>query len=216
QHFEFMEEALKLSEKALEFNEVPVGCVFVLDGKEIIGRGMNATNESLCGIRHAEFVAIDEILQKYSNIYQTNDEIIENVFSNCELYVTVEPCIMCASALRQLKIKRVIFGCGNDRFGGNGTVVSCNKGFPKNHNSNNYPKEYSSYPGILNKKAVLMLRKFYLQENDKAPDPQVKKNRININTNEFPKIDYQKYLDLEDFLSFYGEERIDFFNDQVD
>ncbi|KAF8451790.1 cytidine deaminase-like protein [Terfezia claveryi] len=106
-HHEFMRYALEMAEIALKTDEVPVGCVFVHKG-EIIGKGMNDTNRSLCGTRHAEFVALEHILKtKPPSIFQETD-----------LYVTVEPCIMCASALRQLKIRAVYFGCLNDRFGG--------------------------------------------------------------------------------------------------
>lgn len=66
------------------------------------------------GTRHAEFLAIEEILKKNP----------PSIFSETDLYVTVEPCIMCASALRQLKIRKVYFGCSNDRFGGTGGVFS--------------------------------------------------------------------------------------------
>jgi len=66
------------------------------------------------GTRHAEFVAIAEILQKHP----------PSVFKETVLYVTVEPCIMCASALRQLGISAVYFGCLNERFGGTGGVLT--------------------------------------------------------------------------------------------
>lgn len=58
--------------------------------------------------------AIDTILNEHST----------TSFSNVDLYVTVEPCIMCASALRQIGIRHVYFGCGNDKFGGNGSVFN--------------------------------------------------------------------------------------------
>ena len=66
------------------------------------------------GTRHAEFQAINSILKDYP----------PTVFQETDLYVTVEPCIMCASALRQFKIKAVYYGCTNDRFGGTGGVLS--------------------------------------------------------------------------------------------
>lgn len=96
---------------------------------------MNDTNRSYCvrilgsfpdlctstkdfkGTRHAEFVAIEEILKTYP----------PSVFRETDLYVTVEPCIMCASAIRQLGIRAVYFGCLNDRFGGNGGVLNIHK-----------------------------------------------------------------------------------------
>lgn len=69
------------------------------------------------GIRHAELIAIEKILEHYP----------ASVFKETTLYVTVEPCLMCAAALKQLHIKAVYFGCGNDRFGGCGSVFSINK-----------------------------------------------------------------------------------------
>jgi tRNA-specific adenosine deaminase 2 len=66
------------------------------------------------GTRHAEFLAIAEALQSYP----------KSVFAQVDLYVTVEPCVMCASLLRQYNIRQVYFGCANDRFGGNGSVLS--------------------------------------------------------------------------------------------
>ena len=73
--------------------------------------------------RHAELEAIDEILADKT----LTPEMTEYPLSTTTLYVTVEPCIMCASALRQLGIKRVYYGCGNDRFGGCGSVLGVNQ-----------------------------------------------------------------------------------------
>ncbi|CAG8610015.1 10071_t:CDS:2, partial [Paraglomus occultum] len=89
----YMQHALALAEEAYENQEVPVGCVFVYK-EEIIGSGRNRTNETFNGTRHAELEAIDAIL--------SNDKYTKDVFRECVLYVTVEPCIMCAYALRQL------------------------------------------------------------------------------------------------------------------
>ena len=104
---------VRQAELALTSDETPVGCVFVKDG-EIIGRGMNETNRTLNGTRHAEFVAIAGILSKnpLSILHET------------DLYVTVEPCVMCASMLRQYGIRAVYFGCWNERFGGTGGVLN--------------------------------------------------------------------------------------------
>jgi tRNA-specific adenosine deaminase 2 len=84
-----------------------VGCVFVKDG-EIIGRGMNETNRTLNG------VAIAGILSKHPI----------KILNEIDLYVTVEPCVMCASMLRQYGIRAVYFGCWNERFGGTGGVLN--------------------------------------------------------------------------------------------
>lgn len=130
------------AEEALAAGEVPVGCVFVRNGS-VIAKARNRTNElrnvsiftsnileflyHFCtyqATRHAELEAIDSIL---SDITLT-PQIMDYPLSETTLYVTVEPCIMCASALRQLGIKEVFYGCGNDRFGGCGSVLGVNNG----------------------------------------------------------------------------------------
>ncbi|KAF9582810.1 tRNA(adenine34) deaminase [Lunasporangiospora selenospora] len=123
-HYGHMRAALDLALEAHSVGEVPVGCVFVHEPSgEIIGRGRNRTNESLNGTRHAEFEAIDMILsQEGYRIQAENPEA--HFWKDVALYVTIEPCVMCASALRQLGIGSVYFGAGNDRFGGNGSVFN--------------------------------------------------------------------------------------------
>ena len=103
--------ALAEAEAALRASEVPVGCAFHHPTLGTIGRGHNNTMASCNGTRHAELEAIDGMLQRGHS---------EAQIAECTLYVTVEPCIMCASALRQLHVHRVVFGCGNDKFGGCG------------------------------------------------------------------------------------------------
>ncbi|KAG0256600.1 tRNA(adenine34) deaminase [Actinomortierella ambigua] len=121
-----MRQAMQLAEEAHEAAEVPVGCVFVhTPTNKVIGSGRNRTNETLNGTRHAEFEGIDEIIQ--SVFFQ--EEVkrrggVDKFWADVTLYVTIEPCVMCASALRQLGIKEVYFGAGNDRFGGNGSVFT--------------------------------------------------------------------------------------------
>ncbi|KAF2206008.1 cytidine deaminase-like protein [Delitschia confertaspora ATCC 74209] len=158
-HESFMREAIGMAELALQTDETPVGCVFVKDG-EIIGRGMNATNRTLNGTRHAEFIALAEILSKHPI----------SILQETDLYVTVEPCVMCASALRQYHIRAVYFGCWNDRFGGTGGVLTI-------HSDPSVDKPYPVYGGIFREEAILLLRKFYVQENEKAPEPKQKKTR---------------------------------------
>ncbi|KAF2803197.1 cytidine deaminase-like protein [Mytilinidion resinicola] len=158
-HENFMREAIKMAELALSSDETPVGCVFVKDGA-IIGRGMNETNKTLNGTRHAEFVALIQILSKHPiSILQSTD-----------LYVTVEPCVMCASALRQYGIRAVYFGCWNDRFGGTGGVLNI-------HEDPSVDKPYPVHGGIFREEAINLLRRFYVQENTKAPEPHNKKTR---------------------------------------
>ncbi|KAL2002242.1 hypothetical protein VTN02DRAFT_358 [Thermoascus thermophilus] len=158
-HEQFMKEALLMSEKALEAGETPVGCVLVYNGK-IIGSGMNDTNRSMNGTRHAEFLALEEVLRTYPR----------SILRKTDLYVTVEPCVMCASALRQYQIRRVYFGCANERFGGTGSVLSL-------HSDPGIDPPYPVYSGLFHKEAIMLLRRFYIQENEKAPNPRPKKNR---------------------------------------
>ena len=107
--------ALREAEIALDTQEVPVGCVFVHPTEGVVGRGHNNTVASCNGTRHAELEAIDAMLGDGRSVGQ---------ISECSLYVTVEPCIMCASALRQLQVRQVFYGCRNDKFGGCGTPTA--------------------------------------------------------------------------------------------
>ncbi|RMZ76603.1 hypothetical protein DV738_g4799, partial [Chaetothyriales sp. CBS 135597] len=161
-HQYFMQQALNFAEEALRGGETPVACVLVLGGR-VVARGMNDTNRSLNGTRHAEFLAIAEFLSQFSaaKLQQT------------DLYVTVEPCIMCASALRQYGIRTVYYGCGNDRFGGNGSVLSVHA----DESLSLLDPGYRSYGGIFRKEAIMLLRRFYIQENENAPNPRAKANR---------------------------------------
>ncbi|KAL8656012.1 MAG: hypothetical protein Q9226_002816 [Calogaya cf. arnoldii] len=112
------------------------------------------------GTRHAEFQAIDQVLETYPS----------SVFRDTSLFVTVEPCIMCASALRQLNIHSVYFGCANERFGGTGGVLSI-------HSDQGVDAPFEAHGGWLREEAIMLLRQFYVQENQKAPDPSIKKSR---------------------------------------
>ncbi|KIW08168.1 uncharacterized protein PV09_01099 [Verruconis gallopava] len=159
-HERFMREALDLAEHALAVDETPVGCVFVHNGV-VIGRGMNDTNKSMNGTRHAEFMAMSQILQAHP----------ASILHETDLYVTVEPCVMCASMLRQFGIRAVYFGCYNERFGGTGGVLTI-------HKDRSVDPPYPVYGGIFREEAIMMLRRFYVQENKKAPEPKQKKERV--------------------------------------
>ncbi|KAK4200129.1 putative tRNA-specific adenosine deaminase [Triangularia verruculosa] len=176
-HSGFMREALDMARLALRTNETPVGCVLVHNGR-VIARGMNATNVSRNGTRHAELMAICALLSFSSEadteparttkaviplgdktnsqqLHIDEDEALwgdvdprdghlfpygqklhpaprvdPSVIQESTLYVTVEPCVMCASLLRQLKIKKVYFGAVNDKFGGTGGVFRIHKNSP--------------------------------------------------------------------------------------
>lgn len=188
-HFKYMAVSLFVGYKALLNNETPVSCI-VVNSKtdEIISIGYNYTNHSLIGTQHAEFIA----LQRFEDDEKMN-------YNDLILYVTVEPCIMCASYLRQLGIGKVIFGCGNDRFGGNGTVLPI-------HKDTSLPnKPYLSVGGICRAEGIQLLRNFYIQQNEAAPNPKVKKNTA-IESKEYPGNEFTS-LEREEFLQFYGKDR---------
>eukprot|EP00054_Salpingoeca_dolichothecata_P011524 m.63929 g.63929 ORF g.63929 m.63929 type:complete len:172 (+) comp19506_c0_seq5:137-652(+) len=158
-----MQEALKQAKNAMNQGEVPVGCVFVSNNK-IVATGHNETNADKNATRHAELVAIDRIYNAMSK------EEASQLLRTCTLYVTVEPCIMCASALCQVQIERVYYGCGNDRFGGCGSVLNVHEA--------STPFKLSCHKGLMHNEAIELLKQFYLQENPSAPVPKPKAARI--------------------------------------
>jgi tRNA-specific adenosine deaminase 2 len=142
-----MREALREAHAALERDEVPVGCVFVDSNGNIIARGSNRTNESRNGTQHAEVVAISEAIAC---------GVSPSAFRGSQLFVTCEPCIMCAAAVAKMGVRRVVFGCHNDRFGGNGSILSL-------HASPHTGYEVRS--GVLLQEAVDVFQRFYATEN---------------------------------------------------
>ena len=151
------------------------------------------------GTRHSELVGYDMIRQTYG-------EKTKQIFRETDLYVTVEPCIMCASFLRQMGIRKVFFGCGNERFGGNGSILSINTDMPSRVDENiHIDTPYIAYPGILNREAIVLLRKFYIKENKKSPNANNKKHR-RLDLQNFPKIEYSKYITRKQFTNLFGEE----------
>ena len=108
--FFFLEEAYKEALKAYEKDEVPIGAVIVKEGK-IIGSGHNRRIEKKNAIYHAEIVAIEEACKNTGNWR----------LDGCCIYVTVEPCVMCAGAIMQSRIDRVVFGARDEK---GGAVIS--------------------------------------------------------------------------------------------
>lgn len=129
--------------------------------------------------------------QEATTTTTTIDQPPMDVLSQCHLYVTCEPCIMCAAALAQLKIGRVVFGCKNDKFGGCGSILSLHKKTTKEKETNHQQKEeevgeekddkeeedivFPILGGILENEAIQLLRSFYSQENSSAPEEKRKR-----------------------------------------
>lgn len=109
----YMKAALKQAEKALALGEVPIGCVIVHEGK-IIGRGYNRRNTDKNTLAHAEITAINKASKKIG------DWRLEE----CTLYVTLEPCQMCAGAIVQARVTEVVMGCMNPKAGCGGSILN--------------------------------------------------------------------------------------------
>lgn len=107
----YMEEALSLAREAAALGEVPVGCVIVCDGK-VVGRGYNRRETNRSALAHAEIEAIAEACRTLGGwrLWQ------------CTLYVTLEPCPMCAGAIVNAHIPRVVYGARDEKSGACGTV----------------------------------------------------------------------------------------------
>ena len=109
----FMRQALTQAKKAATIDEVPIGCVIVCDGK-VIARGYNRRNIESSVLGHAELAAMKKASKKLG------DWRLEE----CTLYVTLEPCQMCAGAIVQSRIPRVVVGCMNPKAGCTGSILN--------------------------------------------------------------------------------------------
>src|SRR5438132_12936817 len=109
----FMREALRQANKAYDANEVPVGAVVVREGK-IIARAYNQVELLKDATAHAEMLALT----------QAEAALDDWRLTDCELYVTKEPCPMCAGAIVHTRIRRVIFGCADPRAGAAGSIIN--------------------------------------------------------------------------------------------
>ncbi|XP_057653904.1 tRNA-specific adenosine deaminase 2 [Diorhabda carinulata] len=161
----YMDKAFFYAREALSVQEVPVGCVFVYND-EIVALGRNTVNETGNATRHAEINCIDTVIH-YSKINNLN---YHNVFEKTCVYVTVEPCIMCAAALYDLKINTIVYGCKNDRFGGQ-TVF----------NVSTVLKTVTKVKGGYRaEEAMDLLKEFYKGVNPSAPPNKVKKKNNSL------------------------------------
>ena len=139
----FMREALLLAARAESLGEVPVGAVVVRDG-EIISRGFNQPITSHDPTSHAEIVALRNAAQ-----YVKNYRLVD-----CELYVTLEPCMMCVGAMLHARLKRVVFGAYDPKTGACGSVIN----LPQEEKLNHHAKFEG---GVLNEECSAMLKSFF-------------------------------------------------------
>lgn len=139
----FMQEALKEAEKAYELNEVPIGCVIVLDN-EIIARGHNMVENKKIPLAHAEIIAIEKASKKLDGW-----RLID-----CEMYVTLEPCAMCAGAIINSRINKVYIGAMDGKRGCCGSNINL-----LNEDYLNHRVEIES--GILKEECSSILSEFF-------------------------------------------------------
>ena len=141
----YMKEALKQAKKAYALGEVPIGCVIVHEG-QIIGRGYNRRNTDKNTLAHAEITAINKASKKIG------DWRLEE----CTLYVTLEPCQMCAGAIVQARIPEVVMGCMNPKAGCAGSILNILEMPEFNH-------QVAVTRGILEQECSDMLKLFFAE-----------------------------------------------------
>ena len=139
----FMMQAYKEAQKAFEEDEVPVGCVIVKDGK-IVARAHNRKEKKNCALFHAEIECIRKAAKKLDNWN----------LKGCEIYVTLEPCMMCTGALINSRIDRIIYGCEDPK---GGALVS-NVRLQDIKLLNHYPQIKG---GVMEKECSDLLKNFF-------------------------------------------------------
>lgn len=139
----FMREAIALANKAADMDEVPVGAVVVHKGERIVGRGYNARETEKNALCHAEIMAINEACRTLGGWR----------LPECELFVTLEPCTMCAGAVINSRIDRVVYGAPDLRAGAFGTLISLND-LPLNHKA-------EIVGGVLGDECAEILRSYF-------------------------------------------------------
>ena len=160
-----MNAAIKQAMKAYALGEVPIGCVIVHEG-QIIGRGYNRRNTDKNTLAHAEITAINKASKKIG------DWRLEE----CTLYVTLEPCQMCAGAIVQARIPEVVMGCMNPKAGCAGSILNILDMPQFNH-------QVRIIKGILEESCSQMLKTFFveLRERNKL-EKEAAKNAAQISS----------------------------------
>ena len=148
----FMLEALRQAQKAYEADEVPVGAVVVRAGK-IIGRAYNQMELLKDATAHAEMLGLT----------QAEAAVGDWRLVDCDLYVTKEPCVMCAGALIHVRIRRLIFGCADTKSGAAGGMINLLQ-----HSALNHHCEINS--GVLQNECAAILQDFFRKKRALNPD----------------------------------------------
>ena len=155
----YMKEAIRQSKKAYALDETPIGCVIVHEGK-IIGRGYNRRNTDKSPLAHAEIAAIRKASKKLG------DWRLEE----CTLYVTLEPCQMCAGAIIQSRIPRVVVGCMNPKAGCAGSVLDLLHIAQFNHQA-------ELETGVLEEECSQLMKQFFRELRQRKKEEKEEKKR---------------------------------------
>ncbi len=139
----YMKEALKQAKKAYKIKEVPIGCVIVYEDK-VIARGYNKRNSKKNTLAHAEIIAINKA-SKLLGDWRLED---------CTMYITLEPCQMCAGAIVQARVKKVVIGSMNPKAGCGGSVLNLLQMEQFNH-------QVEVERGVLKEECSQMMKKFF-------------------------------------------------------
>lgn len=161
---EYMKQAVKLAKKAAENGDVPIGCVIVYDGK-IIARGYNRRNVDKTTLAHAEILAIKKA-SKYLGDWRLEE---------CTMYVTLEPCQMCAGAIVQARIPKVVIGCMNPKAGCAGSIINL-------LNIRQFNHQAEVVRGVLEEECSAMMKEFFAELRERKRLSQsggeIKENNI--------------------------------------
>lgn len=144
----FMKEAIKEAKKAYKKEEIPIGAVIVKDGK-VIARGHNLKEIKKDTLKHAEIIAIEKASKKL-DAWRLED---------CEMYVTLEPCPMCAGAIIQSRIKKIYIGTMDEKTGACGSVLNLLE-YPFNH-------KVEVETGILKEECSQIIKEFFKELRQK-------------------------------------------------
>ena len=149
----FMREALRMAQRAYEADEVPIGAVVVREGR-IIARAFNQVELLKDATAHAEMLAIT----------QAEAAVGDWRLTNCDLFVTKEPCPMCAGALVHVRMRRVVFGCEDPRGGAAGGLLNLLQNPALNHQC-----EITS--GVLREECAKLLQSFFRAKRGREAKP---------------------------------------------
>ena len=161
-HYYFMQQAVKLAQKSLGIDEVPIGAIVIDEKGKIIGRGYNQVESKNCQDKHAEIIAIEKACKKIKDWRLTG----------CTIYVTIAPCVMCMGLISLSRIEELVYGAQSPLFGAD----LDNNSFP-----NLYKKHIKKITsGICEDEAKQLLKKFFKEKRSgNGSKSRTNKDKVN-------------------------------------